>query len=303
MSPLFPFPSNPLRKKLLTYAQASPPSPLPASPFPKDKNNRLEQSAAGAGSVGADGQCQCVCAFPSTTIPAVASVTTTKGFDAPASEEPTTTIRETRSTFQTVVISGTSTAVDVAPTEAPEMIELDTSAVPIIIASTLIIEPVISSIPAASFGVGDTTLAPASSSAEPTASPNPSVSVVDTEIALDTSVVLATSTIASSTAFVTTTAAPSASAPPAEEAPVFTTTLDAPLATPEIGQIPKSQAAQGGESETDVSAPTAVESEVPSQTAVQAEALVTPAPQGEVGGEEINSYELSSAIVLGNLGG
>ena len=160
------------------------------SPIQQNQNNQMEyaKATAGVGSVGPDGQCQCACpcapdAFPSTTFPFI-SVTTTHGFDAPASEEPTTTLVETRSTFQTIVISGTSTAADVAPTEEP--IVLDTSPVPILIESTLFSTPVISSIPMASFGVGETTLATGFSTAEPIATSS-TLSEVETSIALERS--------------------------------------------------------------------------------------------------------------------
>lgn len=62
----------------------------------------------------------------------------------------------------------------------------------------------------------------------------------------------------------------------------------------------------GSDSATAVLLVTAVQSKVPGPTLAQAEAVVTPAPQEEIevdGADEINSYELSSAIVLGNLGG
>ena len=187
---------------------------------------------------GEGGQCQCACPceskeFSSTrfqvipgTPPVDASMPEETGAD-----EPTTTVRleVTQTTLQTISMSGTSEA-SVLPTTSAEAIELDPAmtAAPIIIVSSAFDEPVISSIPIASFGQGETT--PGVTGAEPTAIASESM---DTSIALDTS----TSAAADGPG------TPEASSAPAEEtAPFFTTTLDTPLATPEIGAIPKSQA-------------------------------------------------------------
>lgn len=187
---------------------------------------------------GEGGQCQCACPceskeFSSTRFPVIPG---TPPVDASMPEEtgadePTTTLRLelTQTTLQTISMSGTSEA-SVLPTTGAEAIELDPAmtAAPIIIVSSAFDEPVISSIPIASFGQGETT--PGVIGAKPTATASESM---DTSIALDTSTSAAAD--GSST--------PEASSAPAEgAAPFFTTTLDAPLATPEIGAIPKSQA-------------------------------------------------------------
>lgn len=395
---------------------------------------------------GEGGQCQCACPceskeFSSTRFPVIPG---TPPVDASMPEEtgaaePTTTVRleVTQTTLQTISMSGTSEA-SALPTTSAEAIELDPAmtAAPIIIVSSAFDEPVISSISIASFGQGETTpgvigakptatsiesmdtsialdsstSAAAAASSTPEASSTPAQetalfftttldaplatpeigaipksqadgtqSGIDTEIVLatstiasstvyetvsaasssvpaeetapfftttldaplktpeigaipagqaggraenskvDTEIVLATSTIASSTATATTVTAtavvtPSPS-PVAEEkvAPVFTTTIDAPLETPELGAIPKEQAGQAGEflqGEEAGDTPTPVKSAAPRETNAQAEVVVSGQPrpaqqeEGESGDEEvdINKYTLSSKIELGNMG-
>ena len=390
---------------------------------------------------GEGGQCQCACPceskeFSSTRFPVIPG---TPPVDASMPEEtgpaePTTTVRleVTQTTLQTISMSGTSEA-SALPTTSAEAIELDPAmtAAPIIIVSSAFDEPVISSISIASFGQGETTpgvigakptataiesmdtsiALDSSTSAAATASSTPEASSapteetapfftttldaplatpeigaipksradgtqagVDTEIVLatstiasstvyetvsaasssvpaeetapfftttldaplktpeigaipagkagggaensevDTEIVLATSTIPSTTVTATTVVTPSPS-PVAEEevAPVFTTTIDTPLKTPELGAIPKEQAEQAGEflqlEEADET-PTPVKSAAPNQTNAQAEAEVSGQPrssqqeEGELGDEEvdINKYTLSSKIELGNMG-
>ena len=213
--------------KTISQTLAVMPTPRPAGEF-----------GAGSRSIDEGGQCQCACPceskeFSSTRFPVIPGTPTVDASmpEETAADEPTTTVRleVTQTALQTIVMSGTSEA-SAASTTTAEAIELDPAmtAAPIIIASSAFDEPVISSIPIASFGQGEIT--PGVIGAEPTATASQSM---DTSIALDTS----------STAAAEASSTPQASAPPAEEtAPFFTTTLDAPLATPEIGAIPKSQA-------------------------------------------------------------
>lgn len=189
-----------------------------------------------AGSEGVQCQCACPCeskVFSSTRFPVISGTPPVEASmpEVTGADEPTTTVRLelTQTTLQTIVMSGTSEA-SAAITTSAEAIELDpvVTAAPIIIASSAFDEPVISSIPIASFGKGETT--PGVIGAEPTARAS---EIMDTSIALDTS----TSAAAEASGTLT-----ASSAPSEETAPFFTTTLDAPLATPEIGAIPKSQA-------------------------------------------------------------